>query len=140
MKIKFILQLLTCAVIIPGGVLADTLFVTVKGIEAGEGNLRVGVFDEAHRDEFSEGKYWVGVDVPAAKRQLTVEFPNIDPGDYAIAVIQDLNKNQKLDRNFLTIPKEPYGFSGTWKSGAATYEEALINTEKVDYAVTIELK
>jgi uncharacterized protein (DUF2141 family) len=64
----------------------------------------------------------------------------VAPGKYAIAVIQDLNGNKKLDRNIVTKPKEPYGFSGAWKSGAASYEDALIDTEKVGFAVTITLK
>jgi uncharacterized protein (DUF2141 family) len=38
-------------------------------------------------------------------------FRNIPAGTYAIAVIQDENLDGKLTKNFLGIPKEPYGFS-----------------------------
>ena len=118
----------------------DTLRVTVAGLKAGKGNIRVAVFDEAHREEFSEGKYLYGAEVPASAEQVTVAIANVPPGRYAIAVFQDLNKNKKLDRNFVTKPKEPYGFSGAWKSGGASYEEALFDTEKVGFAITIKLK
>ena len=61
-------------------------------------------------------------------------------GDYAVAIIQDLNENEKLDKNFLGIPKEPYGFSGKWKSGGSSYDKALFNTDDVGFAITISLK
>lgn len=118
----------------------DTLRVTVKGLKAGEGNIRVAVFDDDHREEFPEGQYLYSAEVPASAEQVTVAIANVPPGKYAIAVIQDLNGNKKLDRNIFTKPKEPYGFSGSWKSGGASYEEALIDTEKVGSAITIKLK
>jgi uncharacterized protein (DUF2141 family) len=118
----------------------DTLRVTVKGLKAGKGNIRVAVFDDAHREEFPEGKYLYGAVVPADKEQVTVAIANVLPGEYAIAVFQDINENEKLDRNIVTKPKEPYGFSGAWKSGGASYEEALIDTEKVGFSITIKLK
>ena len=132
--------LLVCLAVMPCSVFAETLLVTVKGVKAGKGNLRVAVFDEAHREEFPEGDYSHSAEVPAAEEQVTVEIADIEPGQYAIAVIQDLNENKKLDRNFLKIPKEPYGFSGSWKSGAASYEEALIDVGEDGSAITIKLK
>lgn len=118
----------------------DTLLVAVEGLKAGKGNIMVAVFDDAHREEFPEGKYLYGAVVPAEKEQVTVTIANVLPGEYAIAVFQDLNENGKLDRNIVTKPKEPYGFSGAWESGGASYEEALIDTEKVGFAITIKLK
>ncbi len=137
---KCLSHLLVYLAIMQGSVSAETLVVTVDGIQAGKGNLRVCVFDDAHREEFPEGECLYGVEVPAVQKQMPVEIANVDPGEYAIAVIQDLNGNKKLDRNFLKIPKEPYGFSGAWKSGAASYEEALIDTEKVGFAISVDLK
>ncbi|MFZ0630287.1 MAG: DUF2141 domain-containing protein [Acidobacteriaceae bacterium] len=43
-------------------------------------------------------------------RQVTEEF-EMPPGRYGVAVIHDENENQKLDRNFLGIPKEGFGFA-----------------------------
>jgi uncharacterized protein (DUF2141 family) len=140
MEKRFVSCLLACLALTPGGVFADTLLVTVQGIKAGQGNLRVAVFDEAHRDEFPEGQYLHSAEVPATEEQMTVEIPEVEPAEYAIAIIQDLNGNQKLDRNMLKIPKEPYGFSGNWKWGGASYDEALINTEEDGFAITIKLK
>lgn len=40
-----------------------------------------------------------------------IKFENIPYGDYAIAVLHDINKDGKLDKNFFGIPTEGYGFS-----------------------------
>lgn len=41
----------------------------------------------------------------------TTEVFKVPPGRYAVAVIHDENENHKLDRNFLGIPKEGFGFA-----------------------------
>jgi uncharacterized protein (DUF2141 family) len=43
-------------------------------------------------------------------KQVTEEF-KVAPGKYGVVVIHDENQNQKLDRNFLGIPKEGFGFA-----------------------------
>jgi uncharacterized protein (DUF2141 family) len=42
--------------------------------------------------------------------QVMEEF-RLPPGRYGVAVMHDENENQKLDRNFLGIPKEGFGFA-----------------------------
>jgi uncharacterized protein (DUF2141 family) len=140
MTTKILSYVFVCLAIIPYLAYADTLLVTVNGVKAGQGNLRIAVFDEAHRDEFPDGEYLLGVAVSATEEEMTVEISNVESGEYAIAVIQDINENEKLDKNFLGIPKEPYGFSGKWKSGGSSYDKALFNTDEVGFATTITLK
>lgn len=49
----------------------------------------------------------------------------LPPGRYAAAAFQDLDGDGRLTTNFLGIPKEPYGFSGTDnKFGMPTFAEA----------------
>ncbi|MGA7886143.1 MAG: DUF2141 domain-containing protein [Acidobacteriaceae bacterium] len=43
-------------------------------------------------------------------REATETF-QIPPGRYGVVVIHDENRNHKLDRNFLGIPKEGFGFA-----------------------------
>jgi len=40
-----------------------------------------------------------------------IVFHNVPAGKYAIALFHDENNDQKLNTNFLGIPKEGYGFS-----------------------------
>jgi uncharacterized protein (DUF2141 family) len=47
---------------------------------------------------------------PIAGKQATERF-QVPPGRYGVVVIHDENSNMKLDRNFLGIPKEGFGFA-----------------------------
>jgi uncharacterized protein (DUF2141 family) len=44
-------------------------------------------------------------------RQATVVWDHLPPGDYGVAAIHDENRNAKLDRNLIGIPKEGFGFA-----------------------------
>jgi len=44
-------------------------------------------------------------------KNCTIVFENLKNGKYAIRYFHDENSNDKLDTNFLGIPKEGYGFS-----------------------------
>ena len=54
-------------------------------------------------------------------------FPEVAEGSYAIAVFQDLNGNNSLDRDPKGLPQEPYGFSnGTGRTAPPSFEAARI--------------
>jgi uncharacterized protein (DUF2141 family) len=55
------------------------------------------------------------------------EFSDIKPGNYAIAVIHDENRNGELDTNMFGIPKEGYGFSSGAKvtMSAPSFSDAV---------------
>jgi uncharacterized protein (DUF2141 family) len=47
---------------------------------------------------------------PGGQRQI--ELPvDLLHGEWAVVITQDLNDNDKLDKNLMGIPVEPYGFS-----------------------------
>lgn len=52
-------------------------------------------------------------------------------GTYGIAVFQDLNENEKLDKNFIGIPNEPYCFSNgaAGHFGPPSWDEARVKIE-----------
>jgi uncharacterized protein (DUF2141 family) len=46
----------------------------------------------------------------------TLSIPvELTPGEWAVAISQDINNNDKLDKNFLGIPTEPFAFSNNVK-------------------------
>lgn len=55
--------------------------------------------------------------------QTTVKLPF---GEHAITLFVDFNGNKKIDKNFLGIPKEPYGFSNNviGNMSAPTFDQA----------------
>jgi uncharacterized protein (DUF2141 family) len=86
-----------------------SLTITVQGVVAGGGILRLGLYD---RPGYAKDRNPVAfADVPAKPGVTTVTLTNIPPGEYGVMVYQDVNSNDRTDSNFLGIPREPYGFS-----------------------------
>jgi uncharacterized protein (DUF2141 family) len=100
------LQLVPLA--LPLRAMAADLDLTIGPVNAAQGSLRVAVYDSAQTFRKTAVQQQV---VPASAGTVSLRFANLKPGDYAIAVFQDLNGNEKLDSNLLGIPSEPYGFS-----------------------------
>lgn len=64
------------------------------------------------------------------------QLSDVEPGEYALMVFYDENKNARIDKNFIGIPKEPLGFSNGYSpKGPPRYEQAaflLSDTAKFD--------
>ena len=67
--------------------------------------------------------------IAAGERQAVVVWDNVPAGDYAVAVIHDENRNAKLDRNFIGVPKEGFGFANNPHVGlsAPPFQAAVIH-------------
>jgi uncharacterized protein (DUF2141 family) len=61
---------------------------------------------------------------PDGKSTLTIPV-DLAPGEWAVALSQDLNNNDKLDKNLLGIPTEPFAFSNNVKPrlAAPTFQQ-----------------
>ena len=80
----------------------------ITGIKNNTGFIQVAVYRSD--TDFDMEKFSYIIAVPASL-EVQVSIPNLEAGKYAIAVFHDENKNKKLDKNFVGIPKEGYGFS-----------------------------
>lgn len=87
---------------------AGDLTVEVQGIKSAQGEIAVGLFDQA--DQFPK-QVAHGLRLVATKDSVVAVFKDLKPGTYAISAYHDENDNKKLDRGLFGIPKEPYGFS-----------------------------
>jgi|SRR5271166_376698 len=87
-----------------------TLRVHVDGFRNQKGDLRVAVFKTpAGWPEPEERAFFhSGFAINGKESSAQLSLP---PGRYAVVVLHDENQNQKLDRNFLNVPKEGFGFS-----------------------------
>ena len=73
------------------------------------GDVRVAVF--SNQTDFENGDSFFAVSSPASLSETKLEIKDLSPGNYGIALFQDLNGNEQLDRNLFGVPTEPYGFS-----------------------------
>lgn len=83
------------------------LVVTIENIRDSKGEISVALFDS---EVNYLKKHYVGKSVPAISGKSIVIFDDLPPGEYAISVIHDSNKNGALDKNFIGIPTEGFGF------------------------------
>ena len=97
------------------------------------GTLMLAIYNNAEafegsvvKEKRSEVGVFKGLELylePKDSMQLSIEIPD---GEYAIAFFIDANGNKKLDKNFLGIPKEQFGFSNNAMGtlSAPTFEQA----------------
>lgn len=78
--------------------------------------------------------------IPVTGKDMQVEWKNISGKTGAIALFQDLNNNQRLDKNFIGLPVEPYGFSNNPKLlfGPPGFQKCAVDLTIKDFII-IEL-
>jgi len=83
------------------------LIVEVEGVVIKKGTLYVALYN--NEEDFLETPFLTQkIQIEEFTKQLS--FENLDPGEYAVTIYQDLNGNGKLDKMF-KMPLEPYGLS-----------------------------
>lgn len=90
---------------------ACTLTLIVEGMNSNIGNLGVLVFNNEKGWAEDRTLALKDIVVPAEKGTQTLKIPNLPAGNYAIALIHDVNQNHKLDKNWIGMPKEQWGMS-----------------------------
>ena len=89
---------------------SQELKIIVKGTRSSTGVINVGLYNTEANFSDRE-KIYQGQKIAATGADNLVIFSNLPAGEYAVAVYHDENTNGQLDKNFLGIPREAYGFS-----------------------------
>ena len=85
------------------------LTVRVENVSPKGGNLRLALYDRTRYE--ADGDAVTDRVVAAKSGPNTVTFDGVEPGDYAIMMFQDANRNEKFDQDWVGLPQERYGFS-----------------------------
>ena len=114
---------------------AATVEVHVTGVAAGKGSVKVAVCDQAR---FLKQCLYSG-SAPAREGDNTIAVRDVPPGNWAVLAFQDANGNGELDRNFIGIPSENYGFSrdARGKFGPPSFEDAAIAVREDGNGATV---
>ncbi len=110
--------------------------IEIHNIEDYKGTIRVGLYNSSENyDNPEKSTPFRWKDIKPTKGKHAVVFDNIPFGTYAIALYHDVNNNRKLDKNFLGMPTEPYGFSTNFKPrmGTPRFEDISFKLN-TDYA------
>ena len=108
---------------------AAELVVQVGGIRSAEGQIGCALFAEA-RGFPGDGAAARRV-VPADPKGVVCGFQGLAPGNYAVAVLHDLNGNGRNDTSFLGLPTEDWGVSNNVRPAlrAPRFEEAAVEVK-----------
>jgi uncharacterized protein (DUF2141 family) len=105
---------------------SGSLSVTVTGIKNKQGQLIACLWTE------KSGFPTCGKNKSAVKRKLaisggtmTVTFPNVAPGTYAVTIEHDEDMNGKLKTNIIGMPKEGVGVSNN-PGGIPSWSKAQV--------------
>ena len=105
---------------------AETLRLSVE-TKSDTGHIRAAIYTSP--DAFEQDDMLIGVTGPAKPGVTQLDINGLEPGIYGVAVFQDLNGNEKLDRNLFGAPTEPFGFSNNPVIGFSAPEFAAFQFE-----------
>lgn len=114
------------------------IVIHIENLPSNEGKI----FAALYNDESSFlKKDYQGQIANITNNSCTVTFKSVPRGVYAVSFFQDENNNQKMDTNFMGIPKEPYGCSNNAKGfmGPPKWEDAKFEVKDQDISKTISL-
>lgn len=114
------------------------LTVTVNNVGSAQGQVRVAVYT---KDNWLGQEPLARVWTPAKGETVTAKF-TLPPGEYAVAVLHDLNDNGRMDYRLMRLPKEPFGFSNGAKPklGPPKFEDAAFSLGEEGLSIAIELR
>jgi uncharacterized protein (DUF2141 family) len=148
-----------------GPACAADLEVEVRGARPGAGEIRAAIFDRegfevdteiramvSPSGEISAGVFTGDAEFPRppidrltvipTTRTLRMTFPDLEPGEYAVGVYQDLNGNGRLDATVARNPTEPWGVSNNArpKGRPLNWDDAKFTLPPEGAKIVIELR
>jgi len=113
----------------------------VEGIKEIRGNIGILVFDKNTGFPEKAENAVFELEVKVTAKEMKLNLGKLPFGEYAIALVHDINANKTLDKNMLGIPKEPFGFSNNrsifW--GLPDFEDAAVSFHSELKETTIKL-
>jgi uncharacterized protein (DUF2141 family) len=123
MTIKFALIFFGVAGTTASAFAQASLEVKITNITSKDGLVRVALYQN---EENFLNKALKTQSARAEGDEVVFTFENLSPGEYAISSFHDKNSDEKLDKNWVGVPVEPYGFSKDARSmfGPPSFSEA----------------
>ena len=116
----------------------QNITVKITNLDGNAGKVYVALFNS--ETTFLEKKYKSTIST-IKDSNCEVVFENVPNGVYAISLFHDKNDNNKMDSNFLGIPKEDYGCSNNAKGfmGPPKWKDAKFKIQNNSVTQTIKL-
>lgn len=125
-----------------GTVSATDLTLTLTNIRSTQGKIYVFVYNYENQYPMTPYKHYVFDKSPDGTGAMQVALDGLPYGKYSIAVLDDENSNEKLDR-WLGIPREGYGFSNKARTrflDLPEFSDLMLEFNHDSQRCTIEMK
>lgn len=118
---------------------AAALTLVLSGLKKQSGTIRIAIFDDP---EMWLKKPAIAAVLPVSDGKTVYRHQDIPFGSYGVAVFHDANGNGQMDKTFLGLPKEAYGFSNNVRAafGPPSWRKAVVAVEKPAVSLNIQLK
>jgi len=120
-----------------------SLTIHVTGARNAKGKIRAALFQDSKGfpNDPSRAVQTQAADIDPHILSAQVAFTDLHDGVYAVSVFHDENENQKLDKDFVGIPKEGYGASNNPKKkmGPPSFEEARFRLSTSQQSMEVKL-
>lgn len=128
--------------VMPATLFAANVAFVIEELKYNDGRIQVGIFDKAETFPDSEKRLKGCLNQGELKDNRARVECELEPGKYAAAIFHDRNNNGDLDKNFMGIPKEGYGFSNNARGtfGPPDFQEAVFSVENDDIEMIIRLQ
>ncbi|NDJ17293.1 DUF2141 domain-containing protein [Myxacorys almedinensis A] len=117
------------------------LKVEIDGLRSQQGQVCFSIFANSQGFPTKTAQAVRNQCVKITNRPFQVEFQNLKPGSYAIAVLHDADGNSQANRNALGIPTEGFGFSKNpaIRLGAPSFSETAFQVSGTTTKIQIRL-
>jgi uncharacterized protein (DUF2141 family) len=104
----------------------NAVTVTISNLRSNKGHVLISLFKEGAGYPDSPEKAFRKEKLAITANKAQVIFSDLPAGNYAIAILHDENNDMKMNKTWVGLPKEGYGFSnnvmGTF--GPPSYSKA----------------
>ena len=116
----------------------NEIVVNISNLSSDKGKVLVGLYNS---EESFLGKGFKHFKTKIKNRSCRVVFKDVPNGTYAISFYHDENENNKMDTNFMGIPKEDYGCSNNAKGfmGPPKWKDAKFEIHNESITQNIKL-
>lgn len=107
---------------------ALSLKITLHNLKPERGVVNLAIYESDSSFLKDDGVVYYAVEKVDRADSLVIHL-RVSSGVYAISTYQDVNEDKHLNKNFIGIPSEPYGFSNDAMGlmGPPSFREAAIH-------------
>lgn len=120
----------------------STVTVRINGLKVHNGQVLLSLFNSSNGfpTEPEKALRWGKSNVTSSS--VIISINGIAFGEYAIAVLHDLNNNNVMDRDWLGLPEESYGISNNPENHISVpkYEEAKFKFSNTRDTIEIQMR